>query len=184
MKMKKSVLMVVTLFALSTLMAAFAFSSATIKNDGSLTVTSTNESLLALIPGTGVGNLDGAAFVKDGALKIDLAKGYNGNFGVQGNSTYKWDSLFQVKNNSNETVQFNITKEGWGFDTKANIYLGAKNDSTGATAEFYSRSNSKNGKITLAPGQTATVYLNVETESKAQMTVRNATLTVNATAIN
>lgn len=182
--MKKSLLMVVAMLALSTVMAAFAFSSATIKNDGSLTVSSTNESLVSLIPAdeNAVGSKDGAAFVDGGELKIDLAKGNGAKFGVQGDSHYKWNNLFTVKNNSKETVEFNITKDGWGFDTKANIYLGALDE--GVKKEFYNRSNGKNGKVTLAPGEESVVYLEIETEKGAGMVTRNATLTVNATAVS
>ncbi|MBE4907171.1 DUF1102 domain-containing protein [Bacillus luteolus] len=180
--MKKSILMVVALLALSTVMAAFAFSSATIKNDASLTVANTDSSLVALIPASteAVGSKDGAAFLEDGKLKINLSKGNGANFGVQGDSHYKWENLFTVKNNSKETVEFTITKDGWGYDTKANIYLGAFEK--GVKKEFYNRSNGKNGKVTLAPGEESIVYLEIETEKGAKLAERNATLTVNVNA--
>lgn len=182
--MKKGLLLVVALLAVASLMAAMAYTSANVNNDASLTVASSDGSLIALVPGEGVGNKDGAAFINGGELELDLAKGYNGTlFGVQGDSTYKWDNLFTVKNNSNETIEFNITKDGWGFDTKANIYLGATNTKSGSVKkEFYCRSNARNGKVTLAPNEEAVVYLYIETEKGAKMQVRDATLTVNATA--
>lgn len=180
--MKKSLLTVVALLALSTVMSAFAFSSATIANDGTLTVANTNSSLVALIPAdeTTVGSKDGAAYIDGGELKINLAKGNGGEFGVQGDSTYKWDNLFKVVNNSKETIEFNITKDGWGYDTKANIYLGAYEGNV--KKEFYNRSNSKNGKVTLLPGESSVVYIQIETEAGAQMVKRDAKLTVNVTA--
>lgn len=182
--MKKGILLVVALLALSTVMAAFAFSSATIDSGASLTVKASDESLIALIPAdiNEVGSKDGAATIVDGELAIDLAKGLNGGkFGVQGDSTYNWDHLFSVKNNSNETIEFTITKDGWGFDTKANIYLGAFDN--GVKKEFYNRSNHKSGVVVLSPGEESIVYLNIETEKGAKMQERPATLTVNATAV-
>ena len=178
--MKKSLLIVVALLCMASLMAAMAYSSTTITNAASLTVTSSDESLVALIPNDGLGNKDKAADIKDGKLVIDMAQGLNGDFGIQPDSFYKWDNLFTVKNNSNETIEFNITKDGWGYDTKVNVYLGAYEGAV--KKEFYNRSNSKNGMVTLQPGEESIVYLHLETESGAKLQTRDAKLMVNVTA--
>ncbi|NDI33809.1 DUF1102 domain-containing protein [Chengkuizengella sediminis] len=186
--MKKPILLLLSLLTVSSVMAAFAFTGATVSNSASLSVTSSDESLIALIPYSEeddvAGVKDSFVYIDGGKLKIDLAKGLGGeSFGVQPNSTYEWEHLFKVKNNSEETIEFNITKDGWGFDTKANIYLGGQNINVGNSEikEFYNRSNTKNGKVTLAPGEEANIYLSIETEGGAKLVEREATLTVNAT---
>ncbi|MDP5272992.1 DUF1102 domain-containing protein [Chengkuizengella axinellae] len=186
--MKKPMLLVIALLALSSVMAAFAFTSATIDNDATLSVVSSDESLIALMPYTEedevAGVKDGFAYIDGGKLKIDLSKGLGGEgFGVQPNSTFEWGNLFKVRNNSEETIEFNITKEGWGFDTKVNIYLQGQNITAdnADVQEFYWRSNTRNGKVTLAPGEEANISLSLETEGGAQLIEREAELTVNAT---
>ncbi|RSK26430.1 DUF1102 domain-containing protein [Bacillus sp. HMF5848] len=184
--MKKSLLMVVAMLALSTVMAAFAFSSATIDNKESyLTVASTDNSLISLIPygENEVGAKDQAVTIDGGELKIDLAKGNGGSFGIQGESRYNWDKFFQVKNNSKETVEFYMTKDGWGADKKVDVYLGGYNLNTpNEVKEFIWSSNNRNGKVTLQPGETANVYLDLYVEKGAKLQTNQATLTVHVNA--
>lgn len=108
MKMKKGLLMVVLLLALSSVMAAMSFSSAAVTSDMSFNISNTDESLLALT----ASNEHNASFYNSaGARKlvIDLDKGYdNKDFGIQNNSKYSWDGLFGVKNNSEHKIKVSI----------------------------------------------------------------------------
>lgn len=94
----------------SCLMAAAAYTSAEIKSDTSFNFVSTNSALLALTPS----DQHNAAFFGSHpsnarTLVLDLDKGYdNRDFGVQPNSTYVWDDLFSVKNNSENPVRTKI----------------------------------------------------------------------------
>jgi len=86
--------------------AAAAYTSAEVRNDASFNFVSTNSALLALTPS----DQHNAAFFGSHpsnarTLVIDRDKGYdNRDFGVQPNSTYVWDDLFSVKNNSENPV--------------------------------------------------------------------------------
>jgi len=107
--MKKSLLMVVTLLAVASLMAAMAFTSATVNNTASFKVSNTNEALLALEAGdhAAAGYTDDAPGSKE--LVINWAKGNGGEFGVQSGSIYYWNKLFKVTNNSEKTVHVSIS---------------------------------------------------------------------------
>ncbi|WP_432357071.1 DUF1102 domain-containing protein [Sporosarcina sp. UB5] len=117
MKLKKGLFMVVFLLAISSVMAAMSFSSAAVNNDMSVSLVDTQEALLALAPS----KVHYAAFTtrenagKPHNLTIDLDKGFGSNdrnsnkaYGVQPNSVYTWDDLFEVKNNSEYDVNVSI----------------------------------------------------------------------------
>jgi len=109
MKMKKSLLSVVFLLATSSAMAAMSYSSASVTSDMSVSLVDTNNALLAL----SASEVHNAAYL-DGktskSLKLDLDKGYgNQDFGVQQDSTYKWNDLFMVTNNSENEVTVKVS---------------------------------------------------------------------------
>lgn len=111
MKMKKSLLMVVFLLAISSVMAAMSYSSATVTSAMAGTVKSTDTSLLAL--GAGIHD---AAKIDDGVLKIDFNKGNVASmpvntYGLQKHSEYIWNELFIVKNNSENRVNVTVKTE-------------------------------------------------------------------------
>ncbi|MFS0689421.1 hypothetical protein AB1K89_09270 [Sporosarcina sp. 179-K 8C2 HS] len=106
MKMKKGLLMVVFLLAMSSIMAAMSYSSAKVTSAMTGSVTNTHESLLALsLPEPG----HAASKLEDGVLKIDFSHGTK--FGMQKNSEYTWNNLFLVKNNSENNVTVTINTE-------------------------------------------------------------------------
>lgn len=111
MKMRKSLLVVVVMLAMASLMAAMAFNSGYIHSSQRLSIVNTDNALVALVPGTGVGNLDATATVApDGALSLDFGKGINGSyFGLQPGSSYVWNELFQVKSNTKEDIEYSFT---------------------------------------------------------------------------
>ncbi|MDP5274385.1 hypothetical protein [Chengkuizengella axinellae] len=107
--MKKALLVIASLLAVSSVMAAMAFSSATVKNDANFSIVDTSGALLAIS-----GNEDHAAVshdeANDGAevLSIDFDRGNNGDYGLQPNSEYTWNELFEVTNNSENPVKVSI----------------------------------------------------------------------------
>jgi hypothetical protein len=113
--MKKGLLLVIVLLCVAGLMAAMAYTSATVTNASTITVTNTNAALLALIPqlNTAVGNQDGTASIDaNGKLFFNFAKGFGGaTFGLQRSSTYEWHSLFSAKNNSEETIALKVKQD-------------------------------------------------------------------------
>ena len=116
--MKKSLLVVIALLAMASLMAAMAFTSASLRNTAAFTVKNTNEALLAIE----AGNHNAAGYSTNGRtsnhLVIDWAKGFeNESFGVQKGSLYIWEKLFKVTNNSENSV---LVKIKIPFDSKSN----------------------------------------------------------------
>ncbi|MBB4823352.1 hypothetical protein HNO89_000572 [Sporosarcina luteola] len=111
MKTKKGLWLVVLLLAISSLMAAMSYSSATVTSAMTGTVKSTTDSLLALNKGD-----HNAARIEDGVLKIDFNQGNKTSlpvttYGVQKDSEYIWNGLFSVKNNSENVVAVSIKTE-------------------------------------------------------------------------
>ena len=109
--MKKSLLVVIALLCMASLMAAMAFTSAKVTSSASFTVVNSDEALLALIPS----EFHNAAFIGGShpsnaqMLVIDWDKGYNNqDFGIQPYSTYLWEDLFAVRNNSENPIHVKV----------------------------------------------------------------------------
>lgn len=128
MKMKKGLLMVVFLLAMSSILAAMSYSSAKVTSAMTGSVTSTNESLLAL---STTDKKHKAVELKDGVLEIDFSHGTK--FGMQKNSEYIWEDLFQVRNNSenNISVTFSTVEK---LPTGVKLYI--KTAATDKWTEF------------------------------------------------
>lgn len=86
------IVLMVTVLAMCSLLAAAAYNSATLVNAATLAVVNTNSALLTLRPGGIPGNGDANAYI-DGK---GMAK--YGAMGFQGNSVYKWERLFEIRN--------------------------------------------------------------------------------------
>ena len=122
--MKKSILLVVALLCMASIMAAMAYNSAYVQNPTTLKIASSDQALLAVIPGTGVGNYDETAYLDDkGVMNVDFGKGIGGEiFGLQPASGYTWDRLFSIKNNSEENLTYRITMNGSEIIKHISIY--------------------------------------------------------------
>ncbi|MDF2538656.1 MAG: hypothetical protein K0S76_1677 [Herbinix sp.] len=108
--MKKSFLVVVALLCMASLMAAMAYTKATVTSAGSFKISNTDTALLALTAGNhGAAGYNQTNKAVSGKLVINWAKGNNGEFGMQHGSVYTWDSLFTVTNNSENTVNVTIS---------------------------------------------------------------------------
>ncbi|MFC4779158.1 hypothetical protein ACFO9Q_20390 [Paenibacillus sp. GCM10023252] len=166
--MKKSLIIVVALLAISGVMAAMAFTSATVTNSASFTISKTTGALLAMTKGNhAAAYYGGPRGEAEEHLIIDLAKGRDGlSFGVQKNSTYQWDKLFQVTNNNENPVKLqvylatNATQQG-KFSIKGNgdtNWAWVTNAlAVGDNKEFYQSG-------VLQPGQS--VWLDLKYEAK------------------
>lgn len=105
---RRSLLIVVALLCMASLMAAMAFTSASVTSDAKFTVANSDEALLALIPGD-----HAAADIGEGSLAqrlvINWDKGVGGeDFGIQPYSTYLWEDLFAVRNNSENPIHVEV----------------------------------------------------------------------------
>lgn len=110
MKTKKGLAAVIAALAISSVMASMAYSGAYVQNPTTLQIASTETSLVAINPGTGVGNNDKASYVKDGVMYVNFGLGKGGNvYGLQPGSGYAWNNLFTATNNSEEKLNYRIT---------------------------------------------------------------------------
>jgi hypothetical protein len=107
MRMKKGLLMVVLLLAISSVMAAMSYSSATVTNDMSVSLVNTQDALLAL-DASPEHNAASVGHITSDMLEINLDKGNGNDFGLQPNSVYTWGELFKVTNNSEHKVKVTI----------------------------------------------------------------------------
>lgn len=107
--MKKSLMLVVALLAMASLMAAMAFTSASVTSLASFSVVNTDDALLALMPGEHQAARLESVAGQPKTLVIDWDKGLNGGeFGIQPNSEYEWEDLFLVKNNSEHKIDVEV----------------------------------------------------------------------------
>ena len=101
--MKKGLLLVVALLALSGLMAAMAYSDAMVSNQVSAALVETDVAFLAVVKNP---LFDDFATIKNGQMVIDFTKA--GVSGFQPNSNYNFNDLFYVKNNLDKTVKMGM----------------------------------------------------------------------------
>ncbi|HEY2422230.1 MAG TPA: hypothetical protein VGI04_12470 [Neobacillus sp.] len=124
MKMKKGLLMVVFLLAISSVMAAMSYNKATVTNASELKIVNTNQALVTLSADAPwswentIGSKDQTAVMKDGELFFQFGKGINGGtgaaefHGLQPNSEYQWNHVFTIRNKSAETVKLTVKVVG------------------------------------------------------------------------
>lgn len=124
MKMKKGLLMVVFLLAISSVMAAMSYNKATVTNAAELKIVNTNEALLTLSADAPwswenkIGSKDNTVVMQNGELFFQFGKGINGGngapqfHGLQPNSVYEWNHALTVRNKSAETVKVTVKAVG------------------------------------------------------------------------
>ncbi len=110
---KFGIALIIGLLLVSGVVAAMAYTSAEVTNEALLTVTNTNNSLLALRATTQAPGLkDGTAYYENGELKFKFHKGLAGSHGLQPNSWYEWQKLFHVFNQSNSAIAVTVEVVG------------------------------------------------------------------------
>jgi hypothetical protein len=98
----------VVLVAMAAIVNALALSSATVSGSQfTIPVVNTNAALIAV---KAPASPDSDLQITDTATAFSLT--VKGGFGVQDNATYTFDQAFQVKNNSQDAVNVNITSSG------------------------------------------------------------------------
>ncbi|MEH7387277.1 hypothetical protein V7147_17955 [Bacillus sp. JJ1521] len=124
MKMKKGLLMVVFLLAISSVMAAMSYNKATVTNAAELKIVNTDTALVTLQKDAPwswenkTGAKDDTTVMKDGELFFQFGKGINGGtgeaqfHGLQPNSEYQWNHVFTIRNKSAETVNVTVRATG------------------------------------------------------------------------
>ncbi|WP_342433243.1 hypothetical protein [Neobacillus sp. FSL H8-0543] len=124
MKMKKGLIMVVFLLAISSVMAAMSYNKATVTNASELKIVNTDSALVTLQADAPwswenkIGSKDKTTVMKDGELFFQFGKGINGGtgaaefHGLQPNSEYQWNHIFTVRNKSAETVKVTVKATG------------------------------------------------------------------------
>lgn len=112
---KKSLVFVVALLALSGLMAAMAYTSASVKNSSQIVINNTNNALLAIASAGSFRHNDGTVQIVDGEAVFNFGRGKGGQmFGFQPNSVYKYEFFMHVMNNTDNTVEAEIVLEDFG----------------------------------------------------------------------
>ena len=107
---KVGILVIIALLAVTGIMAAMAYTTAEVTNEGELSVVNTNMGLL----GIRAGNYAAATYDNEGRIDFDFTKGehatgVSGTLGLQPGSVYKWNNLFFVKDNTKDDVDVEFT---------------------------------------------------------------------------
>jgi len=165
--------------AIAGLMAAYSYSSANINSaNGEITVKDTSSALLALTPDNSNGlDKDMVVTTTGGQLTFNFDKGFGGNFGIQPGSTYEWDDLFGVTNNSNNPIKVTVW---FGGGVPAQVY-GRSPLATGAEVGWIPLGAMS---FNLTPGQHSPIDIKIANPSSGYVNWSgNATVTVAATPI-
>lgn len=109
-------MLVITALALTGVIAAMAYTQATINGSATAAVVATGDALLALRCSDDAVNADGVCYVEDGKLYLDFSKGI-GDTGFQPNSEYQFDDLVIIANNSAGDVVVSFATQGDLFTT-------------------------------------------------------------------
>ena len=183
--MKKGVLVVVALLAIAGLMAAMAYNEATITSDQTLKVVATDQALLALKPGTGVGNLDETAYVDvNGVLQIEFGKGLgeNGFHGLQPGSVYRWEKLISVQNKSAETLEVELTLDGGAAISEVRAFAEGSDNGNWFSGMLVWDNTVGAHAFTLGPNNTIDLAFEIEVPVGATMDEYVGTMVVKAVA--
>lgn len=119
MNRKKGLFAVVAALAISSVMAAMAYTHAEVTNPATMQVTNSAKAYLRVYPSfhtnnPEVGYKDVNVFEdKDGIFKFDFTKGAHGvgATGFQPGSKYEFDQLFCVFNESKDSIQYWVTTD-------------------------------------------------------------------------
>jgi len=123
--MKRGVFVVAALLALASVMAAMAYTSATVTSPASMAVVNSATAYLRVYPSfhqnnPEVGYKDVNVFIdQDGRFKFDFTKGAHGvgATGFQPGSRYEFKDLFCIYNESKDTVEYWLENDGIKYIT-------------------------------------------------------------------
>lgn len=114
MNRKKGLFAVVAALAISSVMAAMAYTDGYVHNTKYFKVGDTNNALMAVIPhADAVGYKDITARDVNGQVVFRIGAGVGGTmFGLQPGSRYTWNELINLKNNSNDNTKVEFAVGG------------------------------------------------------------------------
>lgn len=185
---KKGLLIVVALLAIASLMAAMAYTSASLRNTASFKVSNTNAALLAITAGdhAAAGYTSGST---SNELVINWAAGHNGEFGVQSGSVYFWDDLFQITNNSENTVKVTMYVPKDSATPEPNIgskvYFRAGEGNWVALASRLTPAYNNKIEFTLASGDSIWIDSKIDSMQRTLANgIKGFTIQIDAEAVN
>jgi len=118
---KKTTLLVALLLVISCIMATMAYNIANVSDPTALSISSTDNALLAISPATtGGGSNDRTARIENGILKFYPGwSGLSGWAGLQPGSSYYWTPIVKITNNSANDVWVRVDNGVTGLPTNA-----------------------------------------------------------------
>jgi hypothetical protein len=171
---KRGLFVVVVLLAVSSLVAAMAYTSTEVTNSTRVEVASTGDALLSLEPYEGVGGEDGTARIGDAGMTLTFkfGMGTDGDwFGLQPKSRYEWNPLFKVTNNSEDKIQFHLEfnsssekpsgSQRWKFHAGPDIPV----NPTGSNMVMHWTGSTSYNEYTLESGESAWVRAFIDTRA-------------------
>ena len=114
---------------MSGVMAAMAYSEATVENPTGIEVRTTDESLVAIQEPIGGTLDDGTVEIEDGVMNFNL--GHSDavdETGIQPGSEYVFEDLFRVRNNSSSDVWFTVDVDGFEDEVAKFIDIGTSSN--------------------------------------------------------
>lgn len=114
--MRLQTLWLTAVLTLTGVMAAMAYTQATVNSAAAAAVVATDDALLALSCSEGPVNADGVCDLEDGQLRLDFSRGI-GPSGFQPNSVYEFADLVIVTNNSAGDAEVSVAADGALFTT-------------------------------------------------------------------
>ncbi|MBO8128220.1 MAG: hypothetical protein H0Z39_03345 [Peptococcaceae bacterium] len=186
--MRKGLLLVVALLAMSCLLAAAAYTSATVTNYSQIAVVNSSTALLALDDANNAqtGFEDCTAYDDSDMLKFRFGWNNNQQYGLQRDSVYEWYDektagdatddlgLFTITNNSADDVKVTISENNATSGVTFSFRQNVDNDVTGWQQDTI--------QFSLEAGTTAQVGVKIQVADDATLESPNFDITVSAVA--
>lgn len=191
---RRSLLIVVALLCMASLMAAMAFTSAMVSNSMTFAVVATDEAKLAMLENP---KHHGVADIIDDKMVLDFSPG------MQPGSTYNYDDLFYVKNNTDKDIlvglRFDQCYVGNSTNYPVGLHtIGASDENNnpvaltklfndygsallfGSSAAQFTSGYYEGRMVELAPGEQIGLDFNFNINSSFDLLTRDITLQVHA----
>lgn len=185
MRRKKGLLAVVIALAVSSAMAAMAYTYATVSTPGEIKISTTDKALLAFSVNSGIGTNDNTAYVDPTDSLLKFRPGWSQQTGtwagLQRGSSYQYNNIIKVTNNSKDWVQLRVDNgvTGAPAGTHWSIFHGSNSGYSGGkdgalvldNIGFYGTRLYDNGLKRyeiLAPGASIDLTISVSVDSYTQ----------------
>ncbi len=186
---KVGIIVIVALLAISGIMAAMAYSNATVWSQADMTIINSNDALVGLYPWADrVGTKDKTVYIDetDGRLYLNFAAGLGdqagqGTKGFQPGSEYRWGTVFRVYNRSNDNVEITIENDGLKYIYVAEVgYIDHP-----PTSKFVFVHNGVNtgNRLPIAPGSHRAISIKFDVPADAPLEAISGNLIVKSWAV-